>query len=145
MKHSGGDQRMQEAQETHGDLACEIEADGADGYLGALTYRIFDVGQLDGPNPEAIRVQFRAICKMIDAGGMVRHGIIMLGYHNGACCGDVLMLDGEVIGRWFSDDEDWCHFTEVYAAETSISAPSPWMLHDAIAGWVENRGNEKFR
>ena len=70
---------MQKVQEVHGDLACDIEADGADRYLGVLRNRAIDVGQLDGPNPEAIRVQFQAICKMVDTGGMVRSGAILPG------------------------------------------------------------------
>jgi len=77
---------------------------------------------------------------MVDMGGMVRHGIIMLGYHNGASRGDVLLVDGEVIGEWTSDDEDWCHFTEIGAVEVKCSASTPWLLHDTIAKWVERGG-----
>ena len=75
---------------------------------------------------------------MVDAGGMVRHGIIMLGYHNRAFSGDVLLVDGEIIGEWTSDEEEWCHFTDNGASIETCSAPSPWMLHDAIADWVAN-------
>jgi hypothetical protein len=33
--------------------------------------------------------QFQAICDMTDAGRMVGHEVVMLGYHNGAFSGDV--------------------------------------------------------
>ena len=78
---------------------------------------------------------------MVDAGGTVRHGIIMLGYHNRAFSGDVLLVDGEIIGEWTSDDEEWCHFTANDAAEITCSAPPPWILHDSIADWVK-RGDD---
>lgn len=70
-------------------------------------------------------------------GQMIRRGIIMLGYHNGAEGGDVLSEDGEVLGSWYMDEEEWSHFTIDGDAETSSSAPSPWMLQDSIADWYE--------
>lgn len=124
--------------ETHGDMSCEIET-GKDGdlHIGILKYRAFEVGLISGPDLDAVCAQFHAICEMTDAGGMVRHGIIMLGYHNRAFNGEVLVVDGEIIGDWTSDDEEWCHFTAVDATEVTLSAPSPWMLHDSIATWVQ--------
>lgn len=68
----------------------------------------------------------------------MRHGIVMLGYHNKMRKEDVLLVDGEIIGEWVSDDEEWCHFTANGASDTTISAPSPCMLNDAIADWVES-------
>lgn len=129
--------------ETHGEMSCQIESnDERDHYLGTLRYKIFEIGLISGPDVAAVRAQFRVICGMTDEGGMVRHGVIMLGYHNRAFSGDVLLVDGEIIGEWASDDEEWCHFTATDSAEVTLSAPSPWMLHDSIADWV-NCGDDK--
>lgn len=126
----------------HGDMTCEIEVNKAKGNcIGTLKYRTFVVGLITGPNLDAVCAQFQANCEIVDAGGMVRHGIIMCGYHNRAFSGDVLLVDGEFIGEWTSDDEGWCHFTAIDAAEVTCCAPSPWMLHDSIADWVK-RGDD---
>ena len=123
--------------ENHGEMSCEIEVNKAeDHYIGNLKYSAFKIGLISGSDLGTVRAQFQAICEMVDAGGMVRHGIIMLGYHNRAFRGDVLLIDGEIIGEWSSDDEEWCHFTASDGAEVTCSAPSPWMLHDSIANWV---------
>jgi len=128
--------------ENHGELSCEIAVNETEDYLtGTLKYSIFEVGQISGPNLGSVRAQFQAICNLVDAGGMVRHGITMLGYHNRAFCGDVLLVDGEIIGEWSSDDEEWCYFTATDDTEFTCAAPSPWMLHDSIANWV-NRGDD---
>lgn len=133
---------MHVAIENHGDMSCEIEINEAEGrHIGTLKYRVFEVGLISGPNLGSVRAQFQAICNMVDAGGMVRHGIIMLGYHNRAFSGDVLLVDGEIIGEWTSDDEEWCYFTAIDATEVTCSAPSPWMLHDSIANWL-TRGDD---
>ena len=57
--------------------------------------------------------------------------------------GCILVKDGEIIGEGVSDDEEWCHFTANDASEITCSAPSPWMLHDAITAWVESCSNSK--
>lgn len=133
---------MYETTENHGDMSCDVEVNKTeDHYIGTLKYSVFEVGLISGPNLGAVRAQFQAICEIVDAGGMVRHGIIMLGYHNKTFNGDVLLVDGEIIGKWNSDDEEWCHFIAIGAAEVTCSAPSPWMLHDAISSWVK-RGND---
>lgn len=133
---------MHVATENHGELSCEIAAnETGDHHTGTLKHSIFEVGQISGPNLGSVRAQFQAICNLVDAGGMVRHGIIMLGYHNRAFCGDVLLVDGEIIGEWTSDDEEWCDFTATDDAEVTCSAPSPWMLHDSIAHLVK-RGDD---
>ncbi|RUS65297.1 hypothetical protein EGN72_00415 [Pseudorhodobacter sp. E13] len=129
---------------SHGDLSCEVEQDNSCAQLaGKLKYRAFDVGRIAGRSRDDLRAQFAAICDLIDSGGMVRHGIVMLGYHNNVFKGDVLLVDGEIIGEWVSDDEEWCHFTANDASEITCSAPSPWMLHDAITAWVESCSNSK--
>jgi hypothetical protein len=129
---------------SQGDLSCEVEQDSSCANLtGKLKYRAFEVGRIAGRSKDDLRAQFAAICDLIDSGGMVRHGIVMLGYHNKAFKGDVLLVDGEIIGEWVSDDEEWCHFTASEGSNIICSAPSPWMLHDAIAAWVESRGNSK--
>lgn len=132
------------ATEKHDDISCEIEVNRAeDHYTGTLKYSAFEIGLISGPNLDAVRTQFQAICELVDAGGMVRHGTIMLGYHNRAFHGDVLLVDGEIIGEWISDDEEWCHFTAIDSAEVTCSAPSPWMLHDSIASWVKCSNDTK--
>lgn len=122
--------------EYRGELSCEIHADGAvNQYTGILRYKIFEIGHITASDIGLLRSQFRAICEMTDAGAMVRHGIILTGYHNRDFKGDVLLVDGELIGEWASDEFEWCHFTAFESAEVTLSAPSPWMLHDAIAEW----------
>ena len=129
---------MQVTTETHGDMSCRIEVGKTeDHYIGTLKYSIFEAGLISDPNLGAVRAQFQTICELVDAGGMVRHGIIMLGYHNRVFSGDVLLVDGEVIGEWTSDNEEWCHFTAIDAAEVTCSGSSPWMLHDSIANWMK--------
>jgi hypothetical protein len=127
---------MHAATEAHGDFTCSIEEAGQKEYVGTLSYRTWDVGTISGPDLANVRAQFGAICQMIDAGAMLRHGIIMLGYRNGDYVGDVLLVDGEILGEWNSDELEWYHFTASGSGEITCSAPSPWMLHDAIARWV---------
>jgi len=130
---------MQTTTLNHGDLSCEIEPHSTDGRITAkLRYRSFEVGQISGRDQGTVHAQFQAICGLVDEGGTVRHGIIMLGYHNRAFKGEVLLIDGEIIGEWASDDDEWCHFTANDASEITCSAPSPWMLHDSIADWIES-------
>ncbi|AHG48936.1 hypothetical protein RLEG12_08335 (plasmid) [Rhizobium leguminosarum bv. trifolii CB782] len=123
--------------ETRGEMSCQIDVNKLDDlYCGTLKYKVFEVGLISGASVDAVRAQFESVCDLVDAGGMVRHGIIMLGYHSPAFEGAVLRVDGEIIGGWDSDDEEWCHFTAADATEVTLSAPSPWMLHDAIADWI---------
>lgn len=130
---------MHVSTQKHGDMSCEIEVNKAENkHVGTLKYTAFEVGLIYGHDLGTVRAQFQAICEMVDAGGMVRHGIIMLGYHNRAFSGDVLLIDGEIIGKWASDDLEWCHFTASDCAEVTFSAPSPWMLHDSIENWVKS-------
>lgn len=128
---------MQIETEYHGHASCIIDFDESqEQYKGTLKYKDFENGSVYGPTIESVKAQFQAICKMLDAGGMLREGIVMLGYHNGDFHGDVLLVDGEIIGEWTSDELEWCHFTAVDEDETTCAAPSPWMLHDSIIEWV---------
>jgi hypothetical protein len=134
---------MHIATENHGNMSCEIRFNKKENnHTGILKYNNFEAGLICNSSADAVRTQFHTICKMIDKGGMLRHGVILLGYHNGDFGGDVLRVDGEVIGEWASDDEEWCHFTAVDADEVTRSAPSHWMLHDSIAKWTKC-GDEK--
>lgn len=136
---------VEEEMEVFGEMTCQIESSEAgDFYTGTLKYRAFDVGVVTGQSQIAVRAQFQAICGLIADGGMVRHGIIMLGYHNEAFAGDVLLLDGEILGEWYSEADEWCHFKSIGAAEVSRSAPSPWMLHDSIADWYRRQQSDAF-
>ncbi|MEP4033899.1 hypothetical protein [Roseibium polysiphoniae] len=122
----------------HAEMSCEIQLSNADGHFtGKLKFRTFEVGVISGNDEDSVRAQFQMICDLADDGGMVRHDLIMLGYHNRAFKGEVLRTDGEIIGEWESDDEEWCHFTATDASKITCSAPSQWLLHDAIAGWIE--------
>jgi len=87
---------------------------------------------------EAVRGQFQLLRELLDQqGGMLRRGTIMLGYHNDALKGDVLLPDGEIIGCWeMDDDDDTSHFTPEGHSERAFSAPSSWMLQDSIADWL---------
>jgi len=135
---------MHIATANHRDMSCEIEVNNAERqFIGILKYRVFEVGLISGPDEGSVRAQFEAICDIIDDGGMVRHGIVMVGYHNRAFGGDVLLVDGEIIGDWTSDNEEWCHFTAIDGVEVTCSAPSPWMLHDSIANWVKRSDDTK--
>lgn len=125
--------------EEHPFVTCEIEAtEDQSQFIGTLTYKGYENGKLCGNSLEAIRSQFQTICQLLDQqGGMLRRGIIMLGYHNGVLKGDVLLLDGEVLGGWeMENDDDTSHFTPEGEAEITISAPSSWLLQDAIADWL---------
>ncbi len=125
---------------THGDMSCEVKVvRSKDHCVGILRYKAFEAGMISGPDEKSVLAHFRSICRMIDSeGAIVREGILMLGYHNGAFGGNVLFVDGEVIGEWHSDDEEWCHFTASGTTDVTCSAPSPWMLHDAIACWARS-------
>lgn len=134
----------QEILDEHSNLTCEIQRneDGSK-FVGTLKYNGYENCTIDGPSVEAVRGQYLTICALIDEqGAMLREGTIMLGYHNDEWRGDVLLPDGEVIGSWVSDDEEWCHFTKEGDDEPCVSAPSPWMLQDAIASWLNGEGEE---
>lgn len=91
--------------EYHGELSCEIHTSGTGSqYVGTLRYKSFEIGHISAPDASFLRAQFQAICEMTDAGAMVRRGIILTGYHNRDFSGDVLLVDGEVIGEWTSDE-----------------------------------------
>lgn len=124
--------------EEHPFVTCEIDAtEDQSQFIGTLTYRGYENGKLSGDSLESIRSQFQAICELLDQqGGMLRRGTIMLGYHNEVLKGDVLLLDGEVLGGWeMEDNDDTSHFTPEGGAEITISVPSSWLLQDAIADW----------
>ncbi|MCB5198564.1 hypothetical protein LGQ03_04875 [Loktanella sp. TSTF-M6] len=129
---------MKMSTEVHGDLACSIDKAGGSGQvIGIISYKSYRQGQVTGPTIEAVQDQFRTICELVDGGGILRRDIIMLGYSDESTKGDVLLTDGEIIGEWKMDEADWCHFTVHGVDEPSVSAPSMWMLHDAIADWIE--------
>lgn len=128
----------------HPNLTCEIRSneDGSK-FVGTLKYNGYKNCTIDGPSIEAVRVQYLTICALIDEqGAMLREGTIMLGYHNDEWRGDVLLPDGEIIGSWVSDDEEWCHFTKEGDDEPCVSAPSPWLLQDSIASWLKREGDK---
>lgn len=89
-------------------LTCDIEADQHSGFFkGTIKYNGFENGILIAPNADGVRSLFQAIEDLVDhQGAMVRLGIIMLGYHNGELCGDVLLVDGELLGSWYMDEID---------------------------------------
>ncbi len=76
---------------------------------------------------------------------MVRREEIMLGYHNRAFSGDVLLVDDEILSDWLSEEEEWCHFTQIDDNEITLSAPSPWMLHDSIANWLSRENGTQIK
>ncbi|WP_375175501.1 hypothetical protein [Pseudooceanicola sp.] len=124
---------MAKEAERRGDFTCHIEpASDGSGYIGIFRYRTIDSGAISGGSSLDVRSQFNTICDMIDEGAQLRGGVVMTGYHNQAFQGDVLLVDGEVIGSWKADEEEWCYFTPVGASKHAIEAPSPWMLHDLI-------------
>ncbi|MEP3784957.1 hypothetical protein [Ascidiaceihabitans sp.] len=130
--------------EKHPFAVCEIHEnkDGSE-FIGKLTYLGKENGTLYGATVEAVRSQFSTICSLFDEqGGILRLGTIMLGYHNQEFQGDVLLPDGEIIGSWCSDDEEWCHFTKDGDEESCLSAPSPWMLQDSIGDWLKLQSKE---
>jgi len=68
-----------------------------------------------------------------------RRGIILTSYHAEQPRGDVLTDQGEVLGTWYMDEEEWCFFVADGHSEPSLEAPSPWLLHDRIADWYETK------
>ncbi len=126
--------------EEHPYVTLEVRT-GANGseLIGTLSYMRNENGELTGPTIDSIRSQFLAIYSLLDEqGGMLRLGTIMLGYHNHESRGDVLLPDGEIIGCWESNDEDWCSFTKDGDEIPCLNAPSPWLLQDSIASWLAN-------
>lgn len=125
--------------ERYGDTSCTIVAsNNGNGFIGIVRYRTYENGTLFGKSAASITEQFRAICAMIDEGAMLRHGIIMTGYHNDEVTGHVLLADGEIIGKWSMDEVDSCHFFANDSKDIACSAPSPWLLHDSIANWLKS-------
>ena len=125
-------------------VTCEITSDeNQTQFTGKLSYRGFVNGALTGETVDAIQNQYHSICSLIsNEGGMLRCGTIMLGYHNKKFKGDVLLPDGEVIGRWDSDELEWCFFYPEGQSESVTGAPSPWMLQDAIADWLAQKSDD---
>ncbi|MDO6591842.1 MULTISPECIES: hypothetical protein [Rhodobacterales] len=124
---------MHEVIETRGDLTCEVDANEATTeYQAILKYKGYEQGRFSGRTLAAVREQFAMIADYIDVGSIVRGGVILTGYFNGDFKGDVLSVDGEVLGAWHSDDEEWCYLTLTGMTEHELAAPSPWMLHDSI-------------
>lgn len=135
---------MLNAEEKHPFVDCAIEASNKNGqFVGTLSYRGFENGTLTGNSMAALLQQYRIICELIDNdGAMLRRGTIMLGYHNDVLKGDVLLADGEVVGCWeMEEDDDTSHFTPCGQSEPQFSAPSAWMLQDAIASWLVNHNS----
>lgn len=121
-------------------ISCEITSNAEQTqFTGALTYRGAENGTIVGGALEDVRNQYRSLCSLSEnEGAMLRRGSVMLGYHNDLNKGDVLLLYGEVIGRWeMEEDNDLSHFFTDGQTEPAFSAPSAWMLHDAIANWLE--------
>lgn len=122
------------ATDQHGEFACEISETRPGGcFLGLIKFRKYLSGTVIGNSVEAVRLQFQHVCELIDAGGTLRRGVIMTGYHNGENQGDVLLLDGEVIGGWTTLDGEWTSFEPADSSGKVLEAPSSWMLHDVIA------------
>ena len=119
-------------------VTCEITSDENQTlFTGKLSYRGFENGTLTGESVDAVQTQYHSICSLIaNEGGMLRCGTIILGYHNREFKGDVLLPDGEVIGRWDSDELEWCSFYPEGQSESVTGAPSPWMLQEAIEKWL---------
>ena len=131
--------------EEHPFATCTVETNEENTqFVGTLTYRGFENGKLTGNSLAAVKGQFQIICDLLDNdGGMLRAGSIMLGYHNDALKGDVLLPDGEVVGYWeMEDDDDTSHFTPYGQSEPHLSAPSSWLLQDSIASWLDNQNEE---
>jgi len=122
--------------EIHVDLSCDIEVDTASNlYHGTLKYKCYEQGKFLGNTVIAVQENFKVIAAYIDAGGIVRGGIILTQYFTNDCQGDVLTVDGEALGTWHTDEEEWCTLTLTGKKEHELGAPSPWMLHDSIIEW----------
>lgn len=119
-------------------LTCNIEADQHSGsFTGIIKYNGFESGVLSAPNAEGVRSQFQVIEDIVDhQGAMVRLGIIMIGYHNDELRGEVLLVNGELLGSWYMDEFETSFFTAEGPADVTHCAPSAWMLHDLLAKWV---------
>ncbi|MBL4749936.1 MAG: hypothetical protein JKX71_05025 [Amylibacter sp.] len=121
-------------------LTYEVLPQQADStFVASLKYNGFEVGSITSDDLSGLKSQFQTMSSLMEAGGMLRHSIIMLGYHNDDLSGDVLFADGELLGFWRMDDEEWCHFILDGTTEIKCSAPSPWMLHDAIAKQLQHK------
>lgn len=117
-------------------FSCDIEIDDTGLFIGLVKYRSYETGRLTGLTENSIRLQFNQLLQLSASGAMVRDGVVFTGYHNSDDKGDVLLFDGEFIGTWHSDDFEWCYFVEPENDVETCSAPSPWLLQDAITMWL---------
>ncbi|WP_421424037.1 hypothetical protein [Agrobacterium rosae] len=127
---------MSEKNEAGELFSCDIEIDDTGLFIGRVKFRSYDTGRLTGLTENSIRSQFNQLLQLSASGAMVRDGVVLTGYHNNDDKGDVLLLDGEFIGTWYSDDFEWSYFIEPGNDVETCSAPSPWMLQDAITVWL---------
>lgn len=126
------------------DHTCDVSIDQRTGlHVGQIKFKSCDLGEICGLDLGTIKAQFSAIASLANEGAMVRADTILTGYHDKSFKGDVLQLDGELLGVWESDDFEWCHFTEEGTGDVTLSAPSPWMLQDAIADWLSSERESK--
>ncbi len=124
--------------ETHGNLTCDMEASGnPNSYHATLKYKGYEQGRFSGKSISALQENFKAICGYIDAGGIVRSGILLTGYFHEPYNGDVMTIDGEALGSWHMDEMETSFFILTGQTDHELEAPSPWMLHDYIVEWYE--------
>ncbi len=125
---------------TYGRLTCDIETDEAKNlYVGTLKFNRSPIGTITSSDLQGIDSQANELSDLVEQGAMVRRGVVMKGYHDGELPGDVLLIDGKVIGSWKFEGDEWCQFMTVGGTErTYLEASSPWALHDQIADWVDS-------
>ncbi|MBO9408617.1 hypothetical protein J7399_14360 [Shimia sp. R9_1] len=117
-------------------LTCDVSEHGmGKGFLASIKYNRREVGVFEDTSIEEIEATFNWVGQLLEEGAHLDQGIIMLGYRGSDLSGDVLVLDGQVIGEWHCDAEEWYHFTADGSSEPNCSAPSNFKLIGRIAEW----------
>ncbi|CUH52991.1 hypothetical protein [Shimia marina] len=119
-------------------LTCDMVSNAEDGTICVVVkYNGFDAGSYTSKSLPDAQEMFARISARMSDGAQLRLNILMLNYHTKELSGDVLTIEGEKLGCWHCDEEEWCFFTPNDAQEPACAAPSLWPLHDNIARWLD--------
>ncbi|MDO5622731.1 MAG: hypothetical protein Q4G24_14845 [Paracoccus sp. (in: a-proteobacteria)] len=67
----------------------------------------------------------------------MQHWKVILEHYGERDRGDVVTKDGEVIGTWSADENDFCSFTPYGEQQPIFVNPFPGLLCDQIVEWHE--------
>lgn len=120
------------------EYTCEVTANPQTGeHIGRLMYKGYDCGIFSGTDMAAVQAHFHTIADYAREGAMVRENIIITNYFLApdVDTGEVMDMNGVILGSWKMDEQQTCSFTEDGATQSLFGAPSLWMVHDVIIDW----------